>query len=410
MKVNKPYIRDTRLLMPNRQRSEGRVGEVKAEPLIGLPNIISKVKEMIRSAKKEVVLGIYLWGKPDILEELKRAAQRGVKVKVVVDPYGYEDKGPGDEVIKDLRKAGVEIYKYPTSKLPSSVTERVRGELSKLPLDIVSSYSHSRAKYHVKAMVVDSERMYLGSGNLEEDGWEQCYDTGVYLEDKRVTKAVRDILLKDFSLASKKGDKGRMVKPYQTFSGLRGEMIRLAVSPEEKALKEMIVDEIDSAKKSIDLEMFVLADPDVVKALMRAAKRKVKVRIIANVFADNPLFNLINTSVAKKLSENGAEIKLFSPDKRTKWFHSKLAIIDSKKVVVTTGNWSLPGFKHNRELGIAIENDTELARKFEANFNELFNRKDYKLLNKKVFKTVTGRVAGTLGWLALELTDKAELL
>ncbi len=373
-------------------------------PVTSLPSIIEGVKRLIRSAKREIVIGIYLWGKPDILEELKEAARRGVDVKVVVDPYGYEDSGPGDDVIEELREAGVKIYKYPADKLPQSLTEKLRRILSKLPIKRLRRYSHSRPKYHIKAVVVDRKRVYIGSGNFEEDGWKQCYDTGLIGEDEELAGILREAIIRDYNLASK-----GIEAPNRYLVDFKGNKFEIAFSPEREALKELIIKQIDSAKRSIDIEMYVLAEVDVVKALMRAARRGVDVKVLVNVFSDNKLFQFMNKAVAEKLMRSGVQVKQIVPTEDIKWFHSKLAVIDSKRYIITTGNWSVPGFKRNRETGVAVS-DPNGAKVFEHNFEKLWNRPEYRSLNGKLSKTFTEKVSSHLGWIALEVAERAGLL
>lgn len=111
-----------------------------------------------------------------------------------------------------------------------------------------------------------------------------------------------------------------------------------------------VIEIIGSAQKSIELEVYVFTNPRVADALIEAHKRGVNVRVIMEERVD---------------SESGKAIfeRLKGAGVKTKWAnqasftltHSKFMVIDGKKVLVGSMNFSGAALLTNREAGIILD-------------------------------------------------------
>ena len=124
---------------------------------------------------------------------------------------------------------------------------------------------------------------------------------------------------------------------------------------------------IEKAVSSIDIVVFdwrwYPQDPGAVcqlfnQAILRAARRKVKIRVIAN-----------NDQIIDILRKEGCEAKRL---KTTKLVHCKLMIIDNLIVITGSHNFTQSAFQMNLELSVIIA-DLDPAGHFLAFFNNLWS-------------------------------------
>ncbi|MEW5955913.1 MAG: phospholipase D-like domain-containing protein [Candidatus Micrarchaeota archaeon] len=116
-----------------------------------------------------------------------------------------------------------------------------------------------------------------------------------------------------------------------------------------------------SAQQSIDVEMYVFTSSELKDALVQAAGRGVRVRLILEPRIDN------NLATAEFLASKGVEVRWATTDYANT--HSKLAIVDGKKILVGSINWSRHALYENRETALIVENE-RLAREFLAAFEQ----------------------------------------
>ena len=116
-------------------------------------------------------------------------------------------------------------------------------------------------------------------------------------------------------------------------------------SPEDGA---RIPELIDSAKETVDIEIYVFSSRDVVEALERARSRGVRVRIIIerDVVGDD------NDAIFRELASKGFSIRYAS--RAYKLTHSKFIIVDRKAVLVGSHNLSNSALYKNREASVII--------------------------------------------------------
>ena len=127
-----------------------------------------------------------------------------------------------------------------------------------------------------------------------------------------------------------------------------------------------IIELIDSAEKSIDIEMYVFTSRDIVEALERAKSRGVQVRIII----ERSTISGSNKEIFNELAAKGFIVKYAS--KEFQLTHSKFMIVDGKAVFVGSHNFSNSALYKNREASVIIYND-ETAREFQETFNYDWN-------------------------------------
>jgi len=133
----------------------------------------------------------------------------------------------------------------------------------------------------------------------------------------------------------------------------------------DREVKPAILTLISEAEKEIDIEVYILTDQDVIKALQRAETRGVEVRIILD---PNQTSNLKNVD---QLKNRGVEIKWY-PVTKPAQMHRKVAIFDKKKVFLGSTNWTHNGFTKNCEISLFLDDSQAVAK-----IEEIFARDWY---------------------------------
>ena len=95
--------------------------------------------------------------------------------------------------------------------------------------------------------------------------------------------------------------------------------------------------------------------------LAKAVERGVVVRVILEPRVDS------NYATAETLSQNGIQVKWASREYTNT--HSKTAVVDGRKIIVGSTNWSKQAMRSNRESTVLIDSE-ELAKEFLAVFEE----------------------------------------
>ena len=122
---------------------------------------------------------------------------------------------------------------------------------------------------------------------------------------------------------------------------------------------------LDRADSSIDLAMFLFKTgkrknnrPAMIRdALIRAASRKVKVRVYLERSGYNDKLNESNRRVAGRLAAAGVKVIFESPKTTT---HNKMVVIDRRYAIVGSHNFTQSALKYNHELSLLID-DRPLA-------------------------------------------------
>ena len=145
---------------------------------------------------------------------------------------------------------------------------------------------------------------------------------------------------------------------------------QLFVEPETS--REPLLQAINRATNSIDLEVYTMSDEDIIRELINAEKRGIYVRVLLE---ENPYKGYgANKDVKDKLSHYGIDAKW--SNRVYQYTHSKFMIIDETVGYIMTLNLSKSAFTKNREFGVVV-NDSQTVGELLKIFNADWNRKPY---------------------------------
>ena len=148
--------------------------------------------------------------------------------------------------------------------------------------------------------------------------------------------------------------------------------LNVGFSPEGSA-REVVLNAISSAQRSIHMMAYSFTAPDIVRALADAHKRGVDVRIVVdeNGNKTRPSIAAMNYAV-----NNGIALRT---DGDYKIQHDKVMIIDGDTVETGSFNFTASAEKYNSENALVISGVPELAQRYDAHWLDRWNRgTDYR--------------------------------
>ena len=144
----------------------------------------------------------------------------------------------------------------------------------------------------------------------------------------------------------------------------------LMILPDDSA--EPILDAIHGATKSLRIKMFILSDPKIINALIRAHDRAVKVRVMLSPHRRSGKPE--NEGSSRMLAEAGVDVLDSNP--AFDLTHEKSMVVDDKTGFVQSLNWVLKNFTKTRDYAVItrqLHEVNEIIDCFEADWS----RQDY---------------------------------
>ncbi len=344
--------------------------DAKVTPKIKEDEIFRQVKLGIDAARSSIQLEMFGFGQMDIAKALVAAQnERDVKVQVVLDPVNEELDWEQEkqECADYLIENGVDVKWYPVKK---------GGEEGGNKFDQIN---------HVKMLILDGDKAIIGGMNWGSHS-PLNHDVDVMVEGPAVDR-MEALFGKDYLKSG--GRKTDLIPIEKTPEHPEGEsyvsLCTTSDDPKDRSIKAALHRAIRDAETSIQVELFVLSDWSITKALCEAAERDVKVQVLLNPFEIEG--KKLNEIAAEKLEKAGVEVKWYPTDERTgRKLHAKLGIFDGKEVILGSANWSGAGMTYNREANVDVI-DPKVARAFGTMFKD-----DWKVgLEEPVYPPARGK-------------------
>lgn len=132
-------------------------------------------------------------------------------------------------------------------------------------------------------------------------------------------------------------------------------VIGVFVEPDDG--RRPILDELTAARRSIDLEVYLLSDNDVIKSLIDADRRGVRVRVIME---EHPFGGPGNQPrVFSRLQDGGVEVRWAPAPYR--FAHIKTFVVDGAVAIIMNLNLTTSAFTGNREFAAITTRPGEVA-------------------------------------------------
>jgi cardiolipin synthase len=261
----------------------------------------------LAAARHSVTLQIYLLTDEKIFAALEEAADRGVRVRVLLeeDPFG----GPGteDEIFDRLARGGIDVrWSDPDFRFS-----------------------------HVKTFVIDEHVAIVMNQNLTTSAFTQNREFFAITTQASAVAQAAAIFEADWE---------------QSGGVIDGPLV---VSPTNS--RAVLLDLIDGASETLDLYAEVVRDGEVVAALSAAEDRGVAVRLIVSPDSEEDDQGRFERDL---LREAGAEVRLA----KGLYIHAKMILADRSKLFIGSQNLTATSLDDNREIGILIADASAIAR------------------------------------------------
>jgi phosphatidylserine/phosphatidylglycerophosphate/cardiolipin synthase-like enzyme len=314
--------------------------------------------QMINEARKSIDIEIYAMKNTQILEALKRAMTRGVVVRIVQESNPVAESCQLFTPLSSEDDAKcVEIKKF------LSFVRKKGGQYVPFSKDLCGRGFTSFCFQHGKLMITDSNLALISTGNFNASSFcdasenpRVCNrDYSVVTRDPAVVAALRRIFEADL--------KGRRINIEAELQRTGGQ--RLTVSPHSLS---PLVAFIDSARSTIQIQNQYLKDPVFNAAIVRAARRGVKVFVMvasACVFGPPDQGAVESwTRIYSEFDAAGIHTKTFNASipigGRPGYLHSKAILVDGNRAWVGSVNGSTTSLSMNREYGL-FSNDPQVV-------------------------------------------------
>lgn len=299
----------------------------------------------IRSAERTILLEYYLIHDDKISSnlagELADAVQRGVAVKLIYDYIGCLDTPAS--YFKNLSKRGVKL-------LPFNVPSFKRG-----------IYWFDK-RDHRKMTIVDGSLAFLGGFNIGDEyagslGGKQSFrDLGFSIRGEAVVE-LETIFHKTWNYERDDADPkiaGELLRqPGRRVGDAAVNIISGGPRQRRSYIREAFQVNIASAAEEILIATpYFVPGPRIIRSLLRAVRRGVRVRLLLPARSDVPLVLLLGRSSYSTLLKGGVEI--FEMEREI--LHAKVMLIDAERTVIGSANLDQRSFHRNFEINCLVDN------------------------------------------------------
>jgi phosphatidylserine/phosphatidylglycerophosphate/cardiolipin synthase-like enzyme len=300
--------------------------------------------EAFGAARRDIRIEICVLEDPLILQSLKQAIDRGVRVRVIVDKGKYETL-PSEQanLAAYLTGAGAELH------LSNPIFPR--------------SFP--------KIILIDGRYALMGSACLDTTTFAHYRDYAYVSDEPGIIKDLLRLFENDWLHSARPG------QPFPTYNPTPAiTQPSLLVSPVNSAYR--LVSLIQRAHTTLDVTSELLGDPTLESELAAAAAKGVRVRLIApeTVNGATPDMQELQVSSLSALKAAGIHVHVTRPPEspESPYMHARTAVADGKRAYLGSISLSPVSTSYNREVGLIL-GDEHFVRRLQGQFEVDFNSK-----------------------------------
>lgn len=359
-------------------------GDLPGPPNECKSELCTSLVTLLDAAEESVDFAIYgMRNQSDVLGALRRAKERGVKVRGIVDRdhegKNYYSSTPklvallGDDLHSDYEidvqevKDEKDYFGKSQCKRPAGFEGPVQCLMYDLGPDKCLVAAHASREplggsgsiMHNKFFIVDGQKLWTGSTNVSDSG------TGGY-NANLVTVVESSRVAGWYTVEFEQMyDAGR----YHKLKEARPEMkvrlgdatLEVLFSPQDRPITRRVREILRGAKKKIDVAVFFLTHKGITADLIRAHLAGVQVRVIIDATAAKNGY-----SKHELLRAAGIPVKIETWGGK---MHMKSGAVDGETVITGSMNWTTAGESGNDENTILVS-----SQKHAAQYHQFFDR------------------------------------
>jgi len=269
--------------------------------------------EAINGARESLRIKMFVFSDPTLLQAVIAAHNRGVKVRIMLNPARRSGEKENDETRRQLIEAGVDV------------------------LDSNPAFDVT----HEKSMVVDDHTAYVKSLNWQTKNLTETRDYAVVTTNKSEVDEIIECFEADWSR--------------REFSPGQHSHLIWCVGNGRQRLGQLI----DDARHSLWLQNERYQDPVMIEHIVRAKERGVRVHVMARPPHKLKKDKLVEgVSGLRILRDVGIKIHKLKHVK----LHAKVLMADGERAIIGSINLAPGSFDSRRELAIEVRDDRVVKR------------------------------------------------
>jgi cardiolipin synthase A/B len=330
-----------------------------ARSLIILPDDTAQpLLDAIAGAKQSLCVKMFSFSDPGLLAAVVAAHQRGVKVRVMLNPARRSGEAENEATHKKLAQAGVEV------------------------IDTNPAFDVT----HEKSMVIDETLAVVHSANWEPKNLTETRDYAVFTTHPHEVSEIYACFDADWHRKTfNPGESAHLI-----WCNLNG--------------RNRVARFIDQAQESLLLENERYQDEVIIERLVRAAHRGVKLHVLARPAHTLKKGKLVEGVEGLRLLQDvGAKVHKLKGLK----LHAKMILADAKRAVIGSINLAPGSFDSRRELAIEVDDAHLVKRLHEVTHQDWKNSHPLDLSDEGLMADLESEGAEAAALLALD-AEKAK--
>lgn len=289
---------------------------------------------IINGAKHTIMMAAYKFTDETLIDALRAAADRGVKVKLLAENKNIYLRPDESAAEQDLRDPALQLN-HPNIKV------------------FRTSERFNQSHY----------KMIIGDGEITGEGLTAIISTGNFCPD--TFSATFEHPYRDFALSTRDpASIGAISKVFEA------DIADKRIVPEKGNViwgpdqtREAFLALINGAQKRIDVYQQDVQDVGLAKALAGAARAGLKVRLLMNPF---PFGGDKDPNVPNQTMMAEAGVQIMLCDKTYNVMHAKGVIVDGQKMYLGSCNFYTSSLDQTRELGIITQKQKSIEMVMET--------------------------------------------
>ncbi len=300
--------------------------------LVGAQPTYDALVAAIDAAQASVHLEFYAFRRGIVggrmVDALERAAERGVKVRLLYDAFGSFGVG---RTLRTLKKKGGHAAPF-------------------FPIDPIRRAATMNLRNHRKLVVVDGSIGYCGGINVG-DLFVPWRDVMLRIEGPAVAQ-LQAVFVEDWFFATREDlDHDACFPPLEPKGDAILQCVQSGPDTAVEAIHRLYFAAIAAARERVWISTpYFVPDRAVLVALQTAALRGVDVRIVVPAHSNYPIAKWAGESFYDELLGAGVRIFEYGPE----MVHTKALIVDGRFATVGSANLDVRSFRLNFELVVVV--------------------------------------------------------
>lgn len=325
----------------------------KSEILLFDDEYLDALLEAIAQAKSSIDIQVYMYeedavGKK-VADALCKAAQRGVKIRLLIDGVGSIDWG--GELAEQMKNAGIEVKVYHPLPWRFSHWYESRIKWRAFFSKILTLLEKMNSRNHAKVSIIDKQIVMVGSANvsahlIDHDGEKKWRETTV-----RLTGTNIEIIQYAFDRAmGEVSFRQRLHYPFRKI--ITDDCFYLNFSWRLRHyFMLLLLRKMKSCREKIWLaNAYFIPNLYLLRQLIRASRRGVDVRIMLPAKSDVPIVSIASTTFYERLLKHGIKVYEYLPT----MLHEKVMILDDD-YYIGSSNLDDRSIEHDLEANVKLQ-------------------------------------------------------